>query len=54
MCEACRPRAASGRTAILCDAIRAISTEPLIARWGVLTSASMRVVEDRLRILLRP
>ena len=39
-------------SAILCDAIRCISKDRLISRWGVLSSAAVAEVEDRLRILL--
>jgi mRNA interferase MazF len=41
------------RTAILCDAIRSISGERLIARWGAVGRSTMEAVEDCLRILLR-
>jgi mRNA interferase MazF len=37
---------------ILCEAIRAVSKERLISRWGVLSQEVMAEVEDRLRILL--
>ncbi len=40
-------------TAVLCEAIRSISTEGLLARWGRLRPTSMDAIEDRLRILLR-
>jgi mRNA interferase MazF len=39
-------------SAILCEAIRSISKERLLARWGALSKATMIEVEDRLRILL--
>ncbi len=37
---------------ILCEAIRSISKERLVSRWGVLSREAMAEVEDRLRILL--
>ena len=37
---------------ILCEAIRSVSKERLISRWGVLPQEVMAEVEDRLRILL--
>ena len=37
---------------VLCEAIRSISKERLVARWGVLSREAMAEVEDRLRILL--
>lgn len=40
-------------SAILCEAIRSISKERLLERWGAVEPATMAVVEDRLRILLR-
>jgi len=36
----------------LCEAIRSVSKERLISRWGVLSREVMAAVEDRLRILL--
>ncbi|MGL5098088.1 MAG: type II toxin-antitoxin system PemK/MazF family toxin [Planctomycetia bacterium] len=41
------------RSAILCDAIRSIDRRRLMARWGAIDPATLAVVEDRLRILLR-
>jgi len=41
------------RTAILCEAIRSVSVERLVARWGAVDRQTMFAVEDRLRILLR-
>lgn len=41
------------RSAILCEAVRSISTERLVARWGAVSARTMSEVEDRLRILLR-
>lgn len=40
-------------TAILCEAIRSISTRRLIRRWGVLGTGPMSRVEDALRVLLK-
>lgn len=37
---------------ILCDAIRSIAKERLLKPWGVVSSATLEQVEDRLRILL--
>jgi mRNA interferase MazF len=39
-------------SAILCEAIRSISKDRLISRWGALSRAAIAEVEDRLRILL--
>jgi mRNA interferase MazF len=41
------------RSAILCEAIRSVSAERLVARWGAVDRRTMAEVEDRLRILLR-
>ena len=41
------------QSVIKCEDIRSISTERLIEQWGLLSSATLAVVEDRLRILLR-
>jgi mRNA interferase MazF len=38
---------------VLCDAIRSISKERLLVRWGMVRSEIMEEVADRLRILLR-
>jgi mRNA interferase MazF len=38
---------------VKCEDIRSISMERLIEQWGMLSAATMAVVEDRLRILLR-
>jgi len=46
------PRLASA-DAVLCEAIRSISTDRLIVRWGAVTSPTITEIEDRLRILLR-
>jgi mRNA interferase MazF len=37
---------------ILCEAIRSVSKDRLISRWGTLSHEVMAEVEDRLRILL--
>ena len=39
-------------SAILCEAIRSVSKDRLIARWGTLSQEVIVEVEDRLRILL--
>ena len=39
-------------SAILCEAVRSISKDRLISRWGILSREAMAAVEDRLRILL--
>jgi len=39
-------------SALLCEAVRSISKDRLINRWGSITPATMTQVEDRLRILL--
>jgi mRNA interferase MazF len=39
-------------SAILCEAIRSISKDRLISRWGALSREVIVEVEDRLRILL--
>jgi len=41
------------RTAILCEAVRSVSVERLVERWGAVDRQTMAAVEDRLRILLR-
>lgn len=41
------------RSAVLCEAVRSISRERLVARWGAVSARTMAEVEDRLRILLR-
>ena len=40
------------RSFVLCDQVRTVSTERLLSRDGALTTTSMRMVEERLRILL--
>ena len=37
---------------ILCEAIRSISKDRLISKWGALSQEAIAEVEDRLRILL--
>jgi mRNA interferase MazF len=39
-------------SAIMCEALRSVSKGRLERRWGVVSSATMLEVEDRLRILL--
>src|SRR6266542_611996 len=39
-------------SAILCEAIRSVSKERLISKWGALPREVIAEVEDRLRILL--
>lgn len=41
------------RTAILCEGVRSLSVERLVARWGSVDRRTMATVEDCLRILLR-
>ena len=41
------------RSAILCEAVRSVSIERLVVRWGAVEKRTMTAVEDRLRILLR-
>ena len=41
------------RSALLCEAIRSISRERLLDRWGSLNDSTMSRAEDVLRILLR-
>ncbi len=40
-------------SAVLCEAIRSISKQRLVHRWGAIGEAKLGVVEDVLRILLR-
>jgi mRNA interferase MazF len=42
----------NARSFIKCEAIRSISTQRLISRWGAVTPVTMSDVEDRLRILM--
>ncbi len=39
-------------SAVLCDAVRSISTSRLIKRWGRVSGKVMGEIEDRLRILM--
>ena len=39
-------------SAILCDAIRSISTDRLVKHWGRVSGRTVAEIEDRLRILL--
>jgi mRNA interferase MazF len=41
------------RTAILCEAVRSVSVDRLVVRWGAIDRPTIAAVEDRLRILLR-
>ncbi len=41
------------RSAVICEAVRSISTGRLVERWGRLSERSLSRVEDVLRILLR-
>jgi mRNA interferase MazF len=36
---------------IMCEAVRSVSKERLVQRWGVVSAATLDDVEDRLRIL---
>jgi mRNA interferase MazF len=40
-------------SALLCEAVRSISKDRLVTRWGAVSTGTMSQVEDRLRILLR-
>lgn len=40
-------------SAALCDAIRSISKQRLVRRWGKVSDAKLATIEDVLRILLR-
>lgn len=39
-------------SSILCDAVRSITKDRLVKRWGMVSPAVIRGIEDRLRILL--
>jgi mRNA interferase MazF len=41
------------RSAVICEAIRSISIDRLVERWGRLSGRSLARMEDVLRILLR-
>ena len=40
-------------SAVLCDAIRSISKERLVRRWGAVRASKVAEIEDAVRILLR-
>jgi mRNA interferase MazF len=40
-------------SAVLCEAIRSISKDRLLSRWGTIGAERMKRIEDVLRILLR-
>jgi mRNA interferase MazF len=40
------------KTSILCEAIRSISTDRLVLRWGAVSPATLATVEDHVRMLL--
>lgn len=40
------------RSFAMCEAIRSISTERLVRRWGTVGSQTLGTVEDRIRVLL--
>ena len=42
----------TNRSALLCEAVRSITKDRLLARWGSVSPATMTEVEDRLRVLL--
>lgn len=37
---------------LLCDAVRSVSKDRLLTRWGSVLPATMATVEDRLRVLM--
>lgn len=39
-------------SALLCEAVRSISKDRLLTRWGSVNGATLAKVEDRLRVLL--
>jgi len=39
-------------SALLCEAVRSVSKERLLKRWGTVAGGTMDQVEDRLRVLL--
>jgi mRNA interferase MazF len=39
-------------SAILCDAVRSISKDRLVKKWGTVSASVMKDIEDRMRILL--
>ena len=40
------------RSYVKCEDIRSVAAERLIQRWGTISGAALREIEDRLRILL--
>jgi mRNA interferase MazF len=42
----------TGNSALLCEAVRSISKDRLLNRWGSVSPSTMAEVEDRLRILM--
>ena len=42
----------SNPSSILCEAVRSISKDRLVQRWGAVAVTTMNEVEDRLRVLL--
>ncbi|MFC1706602.1 type II toxin-antitoxin system PemK/MazF family toxin [Planctomycetota bacterium] len=40
------------KSAVLCEAIRSVSTERLVERWGAVSNRTMAEVEDVVRIVL--
>ena len=40
------------RSFVKCEDVRSVAKERLIERWGLVSTATMSLVEDRLRILL--
>ncbi len=41
-----------GASSILCDAVRSISKDRLVKRWGAVSTSVLLGVEDRIKILL--
>lgn len=39
-------------SAVMCEAIRSVSKERLLSKWGTLSRPAMDEIEDRLRVLL--
>lgn len=39
-------------SAIICDGVRSLAKDRLLRKWGVVAPATLRVVEDQLRILM--
>ncbi len=42
----------TSKSVVMCEAVRSVSKERLISKWGMLSRAAMAEVEDRLRVLL--